>query len=94
MIEVARPAEDAGADVVVEVARQRADLEPHLGDRLLGGELDAGPPRAEREEDARPSAGQRLGRAGEEEPRSVRRVRRVGDDRVEPTRERRRQRLA
>ena len=91
---MARPAEDAGADVVVEVARQRADLEPHLGDRPLqrrtARRAAASRTRRRRSTRARREPRSRArGRAG-----SGRRVRRVGDDGVEPRRQRRRQRLA
>src|SRR5437868_2208688 len=67
MIEVARPTENARADVVVEVARQGADLQAELGDRPLQLELNAGAARSEGKEQVGPFARQRFGRTFEKE---------------------------
>src|SRR5439155_2673247 len=94
VIEVAGAAEHPGAYVVVEVARQRADLEAGRADRALHLVLHPRPPGAEREKDARPFAAQRVHRAREEEPGSLGRVWRIGDDGVETPGQRRWERLA
>ncbi len=82
MVEVARAAEDAGADVLVEVPRQALDHEAALDDCVLERRCGAGPPRAEREEHVAPLV-ERVRRAGEEEPSARGRVGRIGDDGVE-----------
>src|SRR5690349_16031555 len=47
VVEVALPAEHSGAHVVVEVARERANLEPGVDDRALNLGLHAGSSGAE-----------------------------------------------
>ena len=89
-----RAAQDASADVVVEVARQRANLQSERHDRALHLELHARPARAEREEDARALAAQSCDGARQEQTSAPHRVRRVGDNRVEAAGERCRERPA
>ena len=60
-----------------------ADLEAELRDRLLYRELNAGPARAEREEDVGSFARQDVPGSSEEQLGAGRRVGRVRDDRVE-----------
>ena len=91
---MARAAEDAGADVLVEVARDVLDHEADLGDRPLQLHGGAGPSRSEREEDVAAPVVERLGGAREEEGRARGRVGRIGEDGVEGARQLRRQRPA
>src|SRR5580765_836899 len=65
VVEVARPAENAVADVLVEVAREPPHGESHLDDRALEDERRARAPRSEREEHVTAGA-ERRGRAREE----------------------------
>jgi len=80
---VARAAEDAGADVLVEITDEASDYETHLKDGLLDVEGRLGSSRPEREEHIPAGPVERLGRTRQEEARSSKRVRRVGNDRVE-----------
>ena len=94
VVEVARAAEDAGADVLVEVPRDVLDHEADLGDRALQLHRGAGASRPEGEEDVAAPLVERLGGAREEEGRARGRVGRIGDDGVERAHQLRRQRPA
>ena len=91
---MARAAEDAGADVLVEVPRDVLDHEADLGDRALQLHRGAGAPRPEGEEHVAAPLVERLGGAREEEGRARGRVGRIGDDGVERALQLRRQRPA
>ena len=89
---MARAAEDARPDVLVEVPRDVLDHQADRGDRTLKLHRRARSSRPEREEHVAAPIVQRLGGARQEERRSRGRVRRVGDDGVERAPQRRRQR--
>jgi hypothetical protein len=94
VVKVARPAEDAGPDVVVEVSNESADRESSFQNRLLDVEPSLGSAGSEREEHVSTATDERLGSARQEQTRGGERVRRVGHNRVEGAPEWCRERLA